>query len=491
MTTKSELLTWLNGTDQIRVVLVEITGVLNTGGSGNFYLSNRPFTSRSTDSPANTAYQACITGGVSFTESIDLSGSASIGYGDIELENIDGVRDSWLNYVWANKPVNVYVGDARWPRADFYQIFSGLIKDVDSNNRNTLNLILVDTLQLLNVALSETKLGGTTDNADQLIPLTFGECFNVTPLSTVPSQLRYKVHNGPIEDIIEARDNGAPISITKDLANGEFVLNQFPAGTITCSVQGDKPGGSYNNKIGAVVTNILTRYGKTVSAAKLDSAAISAFDTATDAAIGVHIQNRENVLDICQQLASSADAFLTTTLDGKIKLVQRFVDYSGSVAYTLQPDDLVEKTLSVSEKLEVSGAVKLAYCKNWTPQPSGLAFGLPTSSSDLFAREWFYSDQSDATVLTNYGQTAEPPQRDTLLITAEKANAEAARQLAIVKQPRFIYSGTYYQNLLLAELGEAVRLTNPRFGLSSGKNGMIVSISRDWLNGRVNLGIYI
>lgn len=491
MTTKSELLTWLNGTDQIRVILVEITGVLNTGGSGNFYLSNRPFTSAFGDTPANTAYTACIAGGVSFSESIDLNGSASIGYGDIELENIDGVRDAWLNYIWANKPVNVYIGDARWTRADFYPIFSGLIKDIDSNNRNTINLILVDTLQLLNVAISEAKLGGATENADQLIPLTFGECFNITPLSTVPSQLRYKVHNGPIEDIIEARDNGAPISITKDLANGEFVLNQFPAGTITCSVQGDKPSGTYSNKIGAVVTNILTRYGKTISAAKLDSAAISAFDASTDAAIGVHIQNRENVLDICQQLASSVDAFLTTTLDGKIKLVQRFADYTGSVAYDITTDDLVEKTLTVSEKLEVSGAVKLAYCKNWTSQESGLAFGLPTSSSDLFAREWFYSTQSDATVLTNYGQTAEPPQRDTLLLTAAKANAETTRQLAIVKQPRFIYSGNYYQNLLLVELGDAVRLTNPRFGLSSGKIGMVVNISRDWLNGQVTLGIYI
>lgn len=269
MTTKAELVAWLKTTNPYRVILVEIIGILDTNGTPiNFYLSNRPYTSTSTDTPANNSYTAAISGGVTFSEEIDLSGSASISYGDIELDNTDNIRngDSWLNYVWINKSVNIYLGDARWTRADFYNIFSGLVKDITVKDRNSVNLVLVNALEKLNKSISGTTIGGTGPNKDQLIPLTFGECFNVTPLLVDNTTLEYQVHPGPIEGFIEVRDNGVPLTGTSlpvfSPNTGKFRLSVQPAGTITASVQGSKNtlASTYQSKIGSIIANIITNY---------------------------------------------------------------------------------------------------------------------------------------------------------------------------------------------------------------------------------------
>jgi len=280
MTTLTQLQDWLKSTDQIRVVLVEIEGVI--GGDAPYYLSNRPYTTRGTDLPANKSYQAVVSGGVTFNSGMDIAGGgASIGFGDIEIDNTDGSRDAWLQYVWANKPISIYIGDARWSKSDFVRIFSGLVLDIDTKSRTSINLILVDKLQKLNVAISEAVVGGTGENKDQLIPLVFGECFNITPiLLTDPESAIstgnpavYQVHTGPdavintkaIERIIEVRDNGAgpfpssTYTVTSTMLNqGKFSIPRNPIGTLTVSVQGGKnESGVYSSKIGAVIKNIL------------------------------------------------------------------------------------------------------------------------------------------------------------------------------------------------------------------------------------------
>ena len=252
---------WLASATGIRTVLVE--AVARIGGTETtLYLSNRNFTTASTDSPASTAYMACIAGGVSTSESLNLDGSPSMSWGDIEIGNADGSRDGWLDYIWANRSVNVYVGDPTWPRDDFRLVFSGVIDDIDSKARDTLTLRLRDKLERLNVPLTETTLGGATDNKDRLLPLVFGEVHNIEPLLVNPSTLVYQYSSGAAERLIEVRDNGAPIStFTSSLAASQFTLTAAPVGQITCDVQGVKPSGTYRNDVGRLVQHIVQAYG--------------------------------------------------------------------------------------------------------------------------------------------------------------------------------------------------------------------------------------
>jgi len=52
-----------------------------------------------------------------------------------------------------------------------------------------------------------------------------------------------------------------------------------------------------------------------------------------------------------------------------------------------------------------------------------------------------------------------------------------------------VYTVSGAAHLLPVELGDGVTLVNPRFGLSSGKLGAIISINRDWIMGKVEIGV--
>lgn len=494
MKTLSEIITWLKTPDHIRVILVEVNGVLIEGTSSTLYLSNKSFTTTSTDSPANTTYDPCIVGGVSFNESLSTSGDASIGYGDIELTNILGDKDNWLNYVWTNRQIKIYIGDPRWSRSDFYLIFDGVIGDITSREKSKLNLILLDKLQRLNNPITEQVLGGTGNNKDRILPLLFGECFNIEPINTdsIPNVLEYMVHNGPIEDILEVRDKGVPVSITKNLANGKFTLNRTPAGQITASVQGFKPS-TYSNNIATLIKTIITTYGtdaNKLSISDIDTDNFDTYATTYTNPVGYYCKDRNNIIEVCQKLAKSIGANITCTSKGLIRLVRLSIP-GNSTSYSVSSDDMLRDSMSISEKLAVKGAIKLTYCKNWTIQnSSALAGSVNPVNVTLFDREWATVTSSNQTVIDNYKLSSEPIQEETYFLTEVPASTEALRRLNLWSSPRFIITATYYAHLLGVELGDTMYITHPRFNLNN-KIGTAISIDRDWINGRVTIGVLV
>jgi hypothetical protein len=181
--TDTQFLAWLKQHDAIRCVLIEVN-VKSGGAETTRYLSNKGYTTSSTDTPANTNYKPVIAGGIKFNETLSIDGNASLSWGDIEIDNNSGDRDSWFDDVWANRAIKVFIGDVRWPRSDFRLVFDGIVAQFDTKARNRFNLKVSDKMQRLNTPVTENKLGGTTTNADKLLPLCFGECHNIEPLLT-------------------------------------------------------------------------------------------------------------------------------------------------------------------------------------------------------------------------------------------------------------------------------------------------------------------
>lgn len=499
MTTKAELIAWLKNPDSIRTVLVEVSDVkVYSGGSWTsttIYLSNRTFTSSTTDTPQSQFYDPCISGGVSFSESISLDGGISISYGDIEVSNYDGSKDAWLNYVWVNKSIKVYIGDPRWNRADFYQVFDGLVADISSRDRASLNLILVDKLQRLNNPISEETI--TNANSGEIvIPVLFGECFNTTPIAADAANLVYQVHTGQINDVLEVRDNGVPVLFTKSLATGKFTLTRSPFGQITCTAQGSAPGGVYTSKIAGTIKNIVKNYGPSTTRfvdSEIDLTNFSNFDTANPQPVGVYCQARENMLEVCNNLAKSVNAQLYVDMLGKLKLTK--LTLTGlTPAYTITPEDIRERSLAISDKPKVVATAKIGYSKNWTVQQSnGLAGAVNAASVQLFGNEYLYVYGTvNATVKSLYNLTDEPPAQDTLLSVKSDAEAEANARTTLFSTPRYVYTMNCFAHMLPIELGEAVTLSgHNRFGLTTGSTGMVISINRDWLSGTVALGVLV
>ena len=468
---------WLSDPTAIRCVLVEAVASVS-GSNVTRYLSTKNYA----DTVAGRIYDPIVNAeSVQLIERMSLDSSPSMSFGDIELYNVDGALDSWLTDIWVNKSITVLIGDVRWLRSDFTTIFSGTIDDIDSRSAQTLNIKVRDKLQQINTPLTETTLGGTTTNKNELIPLCFGECFNVTPLLTNPATLEYQVHGGAQELTIEVRDNGVPVAATKTPSTGKFTLSAQSFGQVTASVQGDKPS-AWNKTVSSIIQRIVTTYGgpNKFTSGDLDTVQLAAFDAANTQPVGIYLKDRENTLSVCNQIAASVGAQLVMSRLGKLQLLKIDLPASGT-AFAIDANDIIENSLSISQKIPVRAAVTINYDRNYTVQ-DGLKTEIPPEHKTMYALEWLSVTAQDSTVKTNYGLNAKPEPIDTLLLTESDASAEATRLLNLYKTPRFVVTFTGTARLVQLTLGQRVTLTYPRFGLDAGKEGQVIGLSIDWGN---------
>lgn len=481
---------WLKDSSSIRCVLVEVSAKVG-GIETTRYLSSKGYVTGGSDVPANTHYSPVILGSVKFTETLPLDGgNVNLSFGDIEIDNLEGTRDSWLDDIWANRKANVYVGDVRWPKSDFRIIFSGVVSGIDSKNSSRLNLKIGDKLQRLNTTVSEVKLLGNTINKEALIPLCFGECHNITPLSVDAAINEYQVHNGPIEHIIEVRDNGVPVLFTPLLSIGKFRLTKQPSGAVTCSVQGDKPA-AYANDIASLIKTLVVGYGqaeKRFTLAEIDPVSFSAFAAANVQPVGIFLKDRANVLDVANKLAASVGGRLTVNRSGLLALTA--LVKPSTAGRSISAMDMVERSLSLSQFPTVMAGVKVGYCKNYTVQDN-LQTGIPLDHILMFKQEWLTVTRTDSIAATDYITYTEPVIEETQLLTAADAVAEAIRRLDMVSSQRKVIRYTGMAHLMLEELGGSQTITHRRFGLSAGVTGKIISLATDWLDQHITIEVVI
>ena len=484
-------MSWLAKPAQ-RCLLAEV-GVKTGGVETTRYLSSIGYVSEPTDTPASTHYAARISGGFSFSRSLDLSGNGGdISSGDLELDNTDGALDGWLSDIWALRPIKLWMGAATWPKSKFVQVFSGTVEDIAPKDRAHLSLKLRDVLAPLNRPISAAVVGGTGDNKTSLLPLALGEVFNVEPLllSTTGSQV-YRVSLGAVENIIEVRDNGYPVSVTKDVSAGTFTLVNQRYGQITCDVQGAKVSGAYRSDIGGLIEWVATTLGDgtKLDAAAIDSTALTAFRAAHAQPVGLWLPDRANRLETMQQLAASLGATVTATPLGAVRIVQLAF---GTPSRSIGTAQMVDGSFAPAGRPAIKGAVQLAGCRNWTPQvKSSIASSITASSLPILEDEWTYSTATDATVVADYKQTTSPEPVETLLVSESDLAAESARRLALWKTPRTVFRFSAYAELLDLELGDTITLTHPRLGLSSGAVALVVGLDADYVAGRVSVEVLV
>ena len=489
--TEAQVKLWLKNNTAKRRVLVEV-GVRVGGVEVTRYLSNKGYRTGASDVPANTNYISCISSGVTFTESISLEGVARpLSSGVIAVDNTDGSFDSWYSDVWQGRPIKIFIGDYSWPRADFYQIFGGVIAKADCTSREQFELVVSDKLQRLNTTVSDVKVGGVSSNKDKLKPLLFGQCHNISPVLINLATLEYQIHNGPIDSIIEVRDNGVPVLYTPNLAQGTFALNQQPVGTITCSARGDTPT-TYANDAVSLIKRLVKDYGlvgQRFIDSDLDLTALSAFQTLHTQPLGIYLTEKSNVVEVCNRIASSIGARMLVTRKGLLTLVK--VDLPQSSAGTsITKADIEEMSIYVKELTPVQAAIKIGYCKNWTPQEA-LQTGIPANHVELFAEEWLTTTVTNSTAANNYKLFTDPEMLETLLLTASLADAEANRLLSLWSTQRRVISYKGLPHLLLETLGSSQTITNNRFGLAAGVTGQIISITTDWLNAKIEMDVLL
>jgi hypothetical protein len=498
--------TWLESESAVRCTLVEVTANI-AGVDTVLYISNRTYNTTSTDTPANTSYLPVLKNSLNYSESIPISGQANLSFGDISVDNTNGQYDAWMDYVWTGRPINIFIGDPNMVRDSFTKIYSGIVSDISFSDRNTINISIRSLTQKLNTTLNMTKVGGTGPSKDLLRPLVFGEVHNITPIQIDPATLQYMVHNGPIERLIEVRDNGVPLSsttgYTADLTTGTFKLLKAPTGVITCSVQGEQNTvdsvtgqltlGTWSFTVAKIIHLIITKYGNTtVLPSEVDLQAFSDFNVVNQQPVGIYITQESNVITICQELAASVGAQFTSTRSGLITLLKLSVPITDAGSRSITDDDIVRNSLSIAQKIPVQATIKLGYVKNWTVQTQ-LLTGIPEANKVMYSKEYYFVTADEPTVRNTYKLPAEPDPVNTLLITDSTGGvtAEATRRLTLWKTPRYVFKLECIPKFLNIKLGDMVKLTHYRFGLAGTKSGQVVSVQTDWYTGRVSLEVLV
>lgn len=471
---------WLRSQDAKRCVLIEIDA-----DDGMIRLSDRGYVTRPNDPTLpNTLYHGVVAGGVSLSQTLPISGTASLSIGDIEIHNEDGNMEWLYNVPLHKRAIRIYYGDTRWERADFVLQVSGLIARVGTRRAGRLSIVLLDKLADLRVPIATERIGGDGPNADALRPIVLGEVHNIAAPLIAPDN--YRVHDGQIERIIEARNNGAPISITDDIANGTFEVDANPgqAATITASVQGDKTGGVYRNRIGQLVELIATKYAGMPG----DDIDVSAFDAAHPQPVGIFVNDTRDALDVAQELAGSVGAQVTVSRLGVLRLQK--IDLPIASQIDITPDDYERGSLRPTGEPDIIAAVTIAYCRNWLVQQQ-LAAGLPAEHVELYHREWLTATRISEPTATTYRLPVDNPEQHTMLLRKVDAENEAQRRLDLWKVPRRVFSFVGFANLLPVEPGMGVTLYHHRHGLSGGKNGIVISAKPDWSAGRNTIEVLV
>jgi hypothetical protein len=339
-----------------------------------------------------------------------------------------------------------------------------------------------------------------------------------TAAATTLSTMQAEILVSSAELIIEIRDNGVPIytdpsvytlsGVTRpnnaiiDYENGKFKLTKPPSGVITASVQGAKRSvnlttgvlveGTYVNNIANIIALIVTQYGLAsvrLSGSDIDLTNFSSFATNNTQPIGVSITDRSNTLQVCQTIANSANARLFINRIGQLQLLQLGTPTTDTKVY-ITDNDILHHSLQISSKTSPKAATKVGYCLNFTPQ-SNLASTLPANHSRIFQDSWLSNTVVDSTVQTDYKLDSTPMQLETTLIRGTDSSALANLLNNYWKVPRIVYSFTGTSKLLSLKLGQAVNITHNRFGLTSGKDGQVISLSPNWVAGTVSVEVII
>jgi hypothetical protein len=498
MKTVSDLILWLNSPDHIKCTLVDISDVVintQTNETAQISLSSTAFNDNT------IAYIPIINGGLSFSESLSVDGSISSGFGNLELTNTGGKYDYFLSYVWKRRPIKIYLGDISWPKSDFALIFDGIIDDLIATDETTLNISLFDKLQRLNDSITEVNLTSTnySQKTEQtLLPLLFGECFNVQPLlvdngSSASGGQVYMYHHGSANGIIEVRDNGRPIEVIEDISTGTFTLKSAPIGTITCSAQGYAP--TYTNTVPGIIKLLVQYYGLEYNRFLPTEINFDSFSNLSK--VGIYLKDRTNVLDACSQLASSINSGLvcpSISIDSsgnisasKLKLVELKVP-AGTPKYTFTDASMLVGTLSVSQTFPIRTVLKLAYCKNYTVQTSVAAALNPTIN---FSQEYLFADSTDPVLQELYKDNGTVNPEETLLIVESEATAELTKRKNLWSTQRYLITATYLPEYIFVQLGDIVSIQSSRFNLSTAKLGIVFSITRNWITGMVDIGVLV
>jgi len=467
---------WLKKLGVKRTLLAVITYLKD--GVKQAHLSTAAFTSLPTDSPANTAFDDLVLETPRFSRRMGIfTGKTTASRSNISVFAHDVLSDLAAGNIYKQE-VNYYLGDEDWPFADFIHIGKQLAERINPTT-DTYDIEIRDPSLKLDAKI-DTGTFTSGPNQDKAQPLCIGDVFNIEPVLEDAATHRYRVNFIAVEDVYAVRDNGVPVSYTKDNANGRFTLNQSPAGRITCDVKGCKPT-TWLRYPSEVLSWLLTTF---VGEQAGNIADLSALPNYT---IGKYEREPKKLRSIIDHICESINGYHYYSRVGVFNAGVMPV-ISGTSVSELDFDDVANEGVKPRKVIEPSSKVVVNYRHNYTIQNDGLAGIVSTSNRDLYGKA--YQPAESTNNLPDYPD-AEPKTIDSCLAYQADAQAVSNQIAAQSNQRRYVYQVEAFATPFLFDLADEIKLTYWDFGLINGKNGIVVGLDDNPIDGEVTVDLWM
>ncbi len=483
---------WLAADNKLRVVLAEVQAY-SGGSTVTRYLSNRGYVSAPTDTPANTAYDDILVSIPSITSALAdaMRGRSLISFGDLEIDNSAGDRDSWLTDAWDGRPVNLYLGDEAWDKADFRQVFGGTAADIQARDNSTLTLRLRDKQSLLDVPMQTTFVGGTGSALFQRVPICYGEVKFAEPVLIDSAARRYQLHDGQIQSIDAVWEDGAAVAgadFTANLANGTFVMNRAVVGRLTVDLKGSKTGGTYVNTTADIAQRIITERSS-ITAGEISAAAVTALNVAAPGVVGVYVtQDHRTVLSVLDELITGAGGYYSIGRDGVVSMAL-FTAPSGTPVVTIIDDDIEVAGIDLVRRIVPKKSIRIGYARYQTMvDTTGLA-GLTEAVRQRMADEYLIVRAT--TALTGYLLAVDADIEYSAYAVSADASTEATRRAALWGVLRRVFRIRGFMAAGRVQLGDVIALDLSRYGLAGGVLARVIRLRESLTGGSIELEVFL
>jgi hypothetical protein len=456
----------------------------------------------------------------------------------MRLINNDGGLDFLRNYGLAGRRVVMLIGNIREAYDTFEPLIVGRMQQVFFNT-NDLTVSLRDRLQDLAVPFPTNKFLGNNalpdglegveleDFKDKPKPKLFGIALNISPPCVNTARQIYQANDGPIPIISLVLDKGGDLLPEADYADqadmeanaptpgyfrawkdgGYFRLGTLPAGTITCDA-GDHLTQNSVAQVAKRLVETLPPSGEGgVDSADINNDDFLALLTVPQVA-GIWFSGGETYAQILDQLLAPLSIWYGFDRSGIFRM-QRLELPVAPYAVTLRVASTPLPVLALGEYNIIAyrfipnndpergmptKQVTVDYSRNFTVQPANsLLTSLQQTRRNFLGAAWRTEVSPADTTIEDAYPLAVDKEVKTLLIDQSAAVTEAARLLAIFREPRdFLEVDLILTSDLIAlvDIGSVVNIDIPRFDYDGGKLMRVIGMQYNAAAGMLTLSCW-
>lgn len=493
-----------------QVVTIVVEG--NDSSVETRYVSTHGYITNDSDSPSSQVFLPRLRDSVEYSIEVGCqiwgNSGSKISFGTIDIDNTDGELDSWLSEQWRDRTITIRRGLVNQSFSAHDLVAIAIIDKISAPDFYTIRLTLRDKSALLDIPLQRNLypsllLAPSLEGTPR--PICIGDCFNIPGVLVDSAMLDYDVHDDEFFSIEAVKDQGVylspsdewDISIDSNVNGFRFNEGNNPAGKITADVRGAMVGTSLIERLPDVIDYVINKSGGAVTTSEIDSYTVENLDFSSGYTICYYGRDSTTISNVLTQILDSYSGWWYFDRFGMLK-VGRLEEPSTAVRLEINDINIVgDISIKFDEASNLSS--KIGYGRNWSPHgDSDIAGSLMTETSLRNLAESLKNQYKiiSATV-TSYGQSygfaidAEPIK--TLLSTGIPAQLEIDRIRDLYSSDKYFYTvPVAIEGSLAYELepGDSVLLRTDRFGLSAGKQLLVVGVKTRLLSSVVELTLH-